>query len=376
MSDTSVPSVPPPSPANSLWRSAWVTLLCAALIEVVIHCCWATSDEKLIEFRYYRPDKAPAIGDSLVYWKYRELLTPEKDPRYYPVALIGDSSCTMGIIPDVVQEESGWDTVNLAMNGGATLDVQNELLELHIAKHGAPRLVVMQMSDHVLCGSVRLSQVHEYRQQILDWSALVQNKTSFSWRNPLLAIPSVRRRPMMLHDWWSFWSSQPKDYFLTAARDPWPSDAQVGELLKETKGYLEFPPPAGKPPRISPFRLVKDWLPMFERLFQMSQRYEFDLLMILNPLTDSTMLPDSAEERRQIADEMAAFAQSYPRVKIHRAGFTRVYPEEVMGDGVHMARAGAERNSREIAGWLGEYQQERGGLATRPRSPAEATQQR
>lgn len=317
-----------------MWRSLIVTLACVVVIEVLVGLTKGSTREIAENVA-----DSKAIQDSRVYWKYRLLLTPSPSPENYPVVLLGDSSCLMGLIPDAFKHATGLPTMNLATNGAATLDVQNDILELHIAKHGPPKLAVLHMSEHVLC-HCKLADFAEFRGQILDWSAEMRGASPFEWGRPWEILPSVRNRRSLIRDIRKLWSSsesQPR------------ADERFGRMFAETMGYEEYPAEVAKHRHPDDIRLVQDWLPMLQRLFHLARRHDFEIMMVMSPITASQAGPERLLAHERLFEDLRVFAAEYPRVTVQRAGFVRVFPDELTGDGTHLARAGAERNSREVA---------------------------
>ncbi len=335
----------------SMWRSAWLTLVCVGAIE---YLCSLAPFADLHRVRFYTGDGKPNIGDSLVHWKYVHLLKPEVLPRHYPVVLVGDSSCTMGLIPSIIREQTGFNAMNLASNGAATLDVENEMLRLHIAKHGAPRLVVLQLSKHLLC-NCNFSMHREYRDQILGWSAGVQESFAFSWKTLFQTLPSVRRRRVLANSVHEYFYPKPDNPNWSQPRDRWPSDQEVDTLLTATNGYLEYPyneQPGGLDGGTV---CTRDWDRMLEDLFRMGQEHHFEVLMVMNPVAGDGMHDKLREAHAKFADKYAELAKPFLNVKVLREGFLREYPAMMTGDGTHLARSGAERNSREVSEYVKQH---------------------
>src|SRR5262249_10325294 len=83
------------------------------------------------------PRGVPSLEESIIQWQAYHLLTSVDDQN---VLFVGDSSCLMGVMPQVIAQKTGQKCWNLGTIGFMATDGHADMLDLYLAKNRPPQL--------------------------------------------------------------------------------------------------------------------------------------------------------------------------------------------------------------------------------------------
>lgn len=89
-------------------------------------------------------------------------LTKLKDPQSYDVLILGDSSATNGIDPQIIERVIGLSAYNLATYRNVTAYADTTLLERYLRYHQPPKIIIVGRSIHMWHQVQARETVYEY----------------------------------------------------------------------------------------------------------------------------------------------------------------------------------------------------------------------
>lgn len=147
-----VPINPPSGRAKQRVICTALVLLVASVTPAVLSAVgYHVGRETESDLRFFEPRRAPTLDEACIacpieYW----LHSSEKND----VIFVGDSTCRVSIDPKRFQELTGLSAYNLASEGGVGSTGFLITAEAYLAKHPAPRIVVVAMSPLAFESSV------------------------------------------------------------------------------------------------------------------------------------------------------------------------------------------------------------------------------
>ena len=296
----------------------------------------------------------PMLTDSLHTWLVRLALDGDRPD----VVFIGDSSCSMGIIPAEVEAVAGRPAMNLGTYGPHTIDGHADMLQLAVDRHGPPRAVVYHTTSLTYWG---VQQPDVYYREFRRWLDQYYRPAPFAWDDPLAAVPSSRLRRLVQDGLPRLTTNRARRKALLAApRGAYPSDDELGAILFRERGYMEEPAEKSVKDEDWPGYAAsnREWSrtggihetvrPSLVRLFRMAQAGGFDLWLVAAPIPEEHRGPDVEAAYADARAALQALAADNPRVHVehHRP---RYYPHRLLRTFAHPSREGAAVNSRELA---------------------------
>ena len=331
-------------PPAGLWREISRTppraFLYAALLiglaELVVSRL-PPDPETLLEHRYYPPDRVPSLDDSIVHWQVYHVLAGDDAQD---ILLMGDSSCLMGLRPLRVTDATGLQAWNFGTIGLYGALGHKKLLELYFERRGVPRIVVYHVAWDPLTsarwvkGTPALGRLTAWLKILSDEQ--VQPVPTMRYRN------SLRRRLVPEEKRWKLENTPRGDH---------PSDKEVRRLLRERRGALTEL--VRKPPESDVLALDFDpeQKQALSELLALTETYDFDLVLALQPTATRFQSPKSALAAEQLGDELQSIADRFPRATLMKP-LVRFYPDELCATETHLTEEGAQRNTDEVIEWL------------------------
>lgn len=309
--------------------------------------------------------QVPSLAESIVQWQVSNLYD---DIGPMDVVFFGDSSCLMGVMPRVVEEETGLRCWNFGTLGWLSTDGHADLLQLFVEKHGPPRLAVYYVTTWPLTATQKDIETCGYFKRLREWLAEDANETGAGW---LERLPSSKMR-LWLQTTISrrFVHDRDRERFLNSPRGGYPSDTIVHGLLKESHGFMaevatnkteaDWQEHVRTLPDVPRPRLAADCLPGLRRIFTLADAHGFDLIVRMNPLPEAFRSADADASFLHLEEDLQSVAASYQRVHI-LSPLLRYYPNRLHSTVTHLSEVGARRNSAELADLLAHYPR---GLAT------------
>ncbi|GAK50938.1 hypothetical protein U14_02180 [Candidatus Moduliflexus flocculans] len=334
-------------------KSLCLTLLIISVIEtgVYLHARQIPAEvDKLLEQRFYPPNRIPALEESIIQWQVYHAMSAEEE---IDILLLGDSSSLMGLRPKIIQKQTG-----LTAWGIGTLDYTGtpgnvDILETYLQRRPAPKILVY----HIISWSFNLSEADlqrfGYLERLRTWMATGLQTTTASTSSGF-ALPSMRYRRNAQQLLTTF-STKDKEEWLNAPRGPYPSDNEIRQTLLKNQGAMtevvhedevNHPRDLRGYLRIDP-SLIDD----IRRLMAICEQRSIQLVIVANPLPESGATPENLAGLAALETQLRDLSKGQPHVTLF-APFTRVYPVALCASYNHLTEEGAKQNSRELSDWL------------------------
>lgn len=334
------------------------TAMAFALIQAIVSGLpgypWRTSTqpESAVQANRFQRDNAwlrstPTLEESIIQWQVHHLLTavPPQD-----VLFVGDSSCLMGVIPEVITQGTQLRSWNLATVGSLSTLGQADILDLYFAKHpsSTPKLVVCYLAPPTLARDQEEIERQGVYNGLREW--LYGADAGLAADLPLTQLPAYRLRRPLYETAGQWLGTSPPRPLVNVRRGPFPSDDEVRRTLLERRGYFTESR-TNQLPEIEPasnhLLLTADSLRGIVRMFAGTHARSIDLVIMMTPLPERYRKVQDEVDYQKLAGTLAAAARPYPNVKIH-APLLRYFDDASFGTPHHLTHAGAERNSREL----------------------------
>jgi hypothetical protein len=286
--------------------------------------------------------RAPTNGESMIYWKYRYLLT-EPERWRADIVVYGDSSAMISVDQRVIEKETGRPTVNIGFDGSYSLDFNQHILEFYVRRVAQPKIAILHLSAPVNIGLSDIqsastqARTERRRSEALRWTATVTNGYPAIYKAGIdFSLSGLRRHLFGDPD---------------AVPFQFDSDAKFAETIRDTKGFVPYPghlqelPPQSFVPVLSRYNRRQ-----LERIFAFSKANGIELYLFINPLPESLNVPETIAGFESFTEQLKAVASPYKNVRI--ADPRRFYPNEIANNGAHMVGDGPVRNAADIAGYL------------------------
>ena len=286
----------------------------------------------------------PTLENSIVQWQLHHMLNLKSA---IDVMFVGDSSCLMGIEPSIVSERTGlkcWNIGTLAWLGtqGHAL-----VLEKYLRTHAAPKLVIYHIAPWCLFTSDSELAKIGYSSETQNWLS-DNRKTS--------RVSGIRRMRLISDHWFRRILNRDFTSVMEISRPPYPSDEQVRKVLLTNCGFF---PEARKYNFVSAEKAIEDLHPAcsdsrvgLAKLHQLSRRYNFRLLVYVNPIPQDM---NSPRIRTRYAEYESYIRETLKDDVVHKSPMLTVYPVDCCVNLSHLSPAGARRHSNEIAEDIRKY---------------------
>ena len=279
--------------------------------------------------RFYAAGTRPTLSSSLVQW---QTVRARGLSNTADVIFIGDSSCTMGVIPEVLESRTALDVENFCLVQWLSIDGQIDIFEEYLKTHNAPRALVYYFSDAVLGMShAKFSQL-AMRDSYRSWLGRDTRNVAFAWPSTRLR---TRARGLI------------GGHFYQETHN----DMGVRDFMVRHQGFV-------RESRVDAAEIAVPVLPLhvdsadgLQRLFSLAARHEMTVYLMHAPVPQ---LADSLSVREDLGENealMRALASDYPGVKI-ALSFLHFAPTTYFRDYEHLAIEGAQQNSYFIAEWM------------------------
>lgn len=325
-----------------------VGALSAALLIEVCFSLGGTNRDRLTE-RFYPPHRMPTFTESIIQWQIFEASNLN---RRQEVLFLGDSSCLMGLQPNVVVRETGLETWNLGTISWIGVRGHTRVLETYLQENPPPHLLVYHVTLNTF-GDAEPHEFHrDFKRRVLRW--LGTHQADASW------LPSLSYR----RDFRSWLSPQRfQDEFLELERGPYPSDRTVRTLIQTERGALvEKQTRSWKaPPRLQ-FHPEAGVERELNALFELAQTHGMKVLVMTNPLPDIAATEENLATLASVRELLDRAAAAFEGVEIAQP-LAKFYdqPSQCCSSVNHLLPTGAQRNSEELAQWI----RQRGFAVTR-----------
>ena len=157
----------------------------------------------------YKMHKRPSVEESIVQWQVYHLFDAV-EPQ--DVVLIGDSSCLMGVMPDVITEETGLKAWNLGTVGTLSIAGHARILEQYLKKNGPPQVVVYHVTPTTLRFTQQDIDKLGYYSQFREW--LFRDDVGTVVGYPLSRLPGYRLRQPVAAAFYSLQFQRKQDEYV------------------------------------------------------------------------------------------------------------------------------------------------------------------
>ncbi|MBN2383351.1 hypothetical protein JXQ70_10750 [bacterium] len=322
------------------------TVLLIVLIESIIF--WGHRDSRadlpdLLDERFYPPNRVPAFEESIIQWQFYHALA---DQTPVDILLVGDSSCLMGLRPELIQKRTGLSCWNIGTLDYLGARGYTDALELFIQVRGAPKIVIYHIVNISLNFNEQAIKRFGYLERIHNWLSHYRSGEDDGRMMPTL--PSMRYRRQVQRFVTTF-SGEEKQEWLDEKRGPYPSDNEVRELIRTSRGALteiQFED-------LSQAQLIKPGIhpeaqSEFLRAVELCARHDITMIIVLNPIPLNAKIPENLHNLHLFEAKIKALTRDYDCVRLHSPLY-RFYPIELCASYNHLTEVGAEYNSEQVA---------------------------
>jgi hypothetical protein len=262
------------------------------------------------------------------------------------VILLGDSSCLIGLRPNLIMERTGLKAWNLGTVGVMGVVGHQRILETYVSLYGAPKLVVYHVSYYPLETPPLAITTTNYLKR---FERLVAGETA-----PASWLPSEAWRPIATKALIEFFF---EDDLLNRNRGAYMSDNEVRKNLWILRGAMVEPGPPhgmeGQPEKAFVFSLDRDAGEEIKNLFHYCESIGSDILFMIEPLPELSNNDATFEAYGEVEEALLKLKRPYDRVTIFRP-FVRTYPNNYVNTFTHLLDPGAIRNTTELIAWINE----------------------
>lgn len=309
-------------PADEVLRSPSIrTLLATALVALgVVLFCNAAAGRLLVAF----PQND---GYAMIKGKWN-LLTGLTRP--VDVLVLGDSSCSLGIDPGVIEGEIGGTALNLCTIGDMTVVGSYWMLDHYIQKFGPPETVIV---GHVLNIWQRsISPIVVEQIPVPDsFVNLYTDTLGFQWRQYFLSlvakyIPFYAENQSLARILTYPWRASHRDFAMSSSGFTSIQKPDPHRVLEDAKNYRRFVRKKG-------FRISRDNQIALDNIAHLAEEYEFDVFFVVAPMYEG--LISDPEVKAYIA-EQNTFFENFSRRHPH---FKNVFSEPMLFSEYEMENA-------------------------------------
>jgi hypothetical protein len=278
------------------------------------------------ELSFLSPQRAPTVDEAIV---AQALTYAIRSRERNDVVFLGDSTCRMGIKPELFSRASGLSGWNLGSirrigpNGFAIT------VALYLQNHPAPRAVVLCVNPVLF--EVDPTKLDGEIQQRLMWS--YNPESAPFWEK----APFVTKRGAVCSI--GFWSRDVRDEPLDGLRRDTYNSLEVKS--RAARGFWALPGEHGAAngiPMETPVTTVRrEWSDGLSSIARDCRAHGTSFLIMFGPLTDSLA---KARDWSLLAKWARDFEQSEPRTFVAEPIF---YEERLMWDALHVNAAGLEK---------------------------------
>jgi hypothetical protein len=297
--------------------------------------------------------QVPSLAESIVQWQVSNLFD---DIGPMDVVFFGDSSCLMGVMPRVVEEETALRCWNFGTLGWLSTDGHADLLQLFVDRHGPPRLAVYYVTTWPLTATQKDIETCGYLKRLREWLVEDTEGIDSGW---LDRLPSSKMRfwlqTLISH---YFVHDRERERFLNSPRGLYPSDAVVHGLLKTSHGFMaevstgkteaDWQEHARTLRELARPKLASDCISGLRHMFALADARGFDLIVRMNPLPEAFRSAEADAAFAGLEADLQTLTASYQRVHIV-SPILRYYPNSLHSTVTHLSEAGARQNSAELA---------------------------
>jgi hypothetical protein len=294
----------------------------------------------------------PDLCESIVQWQVTHLLT---NPESQDVIFFGDSSCLMGVVPEVVGRESGLRGWNFGTLGVLTTDGHADLLDLYLQGHATPGVAVYHVTLYPLLLTDKKAEEIGYWLPYREWLARERGEEP----GPLARLPS-HRLCRCCRAWVErrFVRDAERERFLDMPRGPYVSDREMAATLWRNRGY--FPEQSWTMPTDGLVKAHQDYANPklapdchrgLKRTFALAQGKGLDLVVLIMPLPEAFRCPQTDACLQQLEQDLRELAADCPRVSF-REQAPRYLPNEFYANLNHLRPPAAVRYSEDLGRWL------------------------
>lgn len=297
---------------------------------------------------YRRPEKAVGAErfvDPVIHCQI-DLLLRCSEPL--DVAFFGDSSCLMGVMPQVLCDATGLKARGFATFGWLSTEGHAETFEMRLARYPAPKIAVYHVTPATLRQSKADTARIGYLKQFRKWMfGDVDDDDS-----PIARLPGFRLR----------WLGAALADSLTGRADRerrssgqsaelgiFPTRQPLRDRLFASRGFLqeEHPDTVGNPVLADAELLSPDALAGLQHLFRVADAYGVKLLVVLQPAPEQFRSPREDQAFCRLEEKLRDAAHPYRTVEIAKP-LLRYYRDEDFATTNHLGKGGARRNTLEI----------------------------
>jgi len=265
------------------------------------------------------------------------------------VLLLGDSSCLMSLKPAIIQEKTGLSCWNMGTIGYLRTAGHAAILDLWIKQCGPPRLLVYHFVPYSINENISSDEV--WLKAFKDWIAADDSSKS----TLMDSLPTEGLRKLVLFRLAQFARKfADEEQNLKQPRGVYPSDNEVASLLRENRGWMPesnpiLPREKWKCEPLKPFS--QDCVDGLKRIFAMSQKYKFPVLLVMNDVPDVYPDQETANVYAAYENSLKQTVKPYSNVYLS-SPFYRRLSAEYCASYNHVTPAGALIHSNEVAQYI------------------------
>jgi hypothetical protein len=283
----------------------------------------------------------PPLEVSIVNWQVANCI---KQKHGNDILLLGDSSCLMGLMPKVIEKQTGLSCWNLGTLGYLGTEGHALLLDFWIRNFGPPRFLVYHVVPYTLVSSNE--ETHLYRDMLKEWL------TSEGSSELCDRLPSGKARRYALNGLSQLTSKvKTTDAFFDSPRSVYPSDREVAKILLENQGWMpEYTSP--KPPsqwQIESFKpFHSDCVPGLKHIFDTAQRYKIPVLVMMHDVPSVYTGAETTTAYRGYEHNLEICAERYANVHLQHP-LLKFLPTELCANLHHPTPQGALIHTKRVS---------------------------
>lgn len=351
-------------------------VMCYAMTQLIVFCLpgypWPARTDPEVAVRANRFNRngawlrnVPTLEESIIQWQVCHLLTAV-GPQ--DIVFIGDSSCLMGVVPQVISEATKMRTWNLGTVGSLSTTGHAEILNLYLRKHerSKPKLVVCYLASPTLKRTQEETENLGVLNGFREW--LHGKDAGRMAQEPLAQLPGYRLRSPLSVLAKQMLGAQPPATDFDVSRGKLPSDDEIRQTLLETHGYLAEPRSGPLSPAESQYHnlaMSPDGLRGIIQMFEMADSMSINLVLIINPQPELYRDGQAEVGLQRIEQALIRAARPFSRVTVH-APALRWFDNDDFGTPQHLTKLGAIKNSIEVARILNGILSSRGSSSIAP----------
>lgn len=328
----------------------WAALFAVSLfLTIEMAIAWISSDpvlnaDRVLEDRFYPPNRVPTVGESIVQWQIHNMLASQSK---VDVLLFGDSSCLMGLQSKNLGSQTGAENViNMGLVGNLSNPALVKVLETFTERRGNPGIIVLQFS----AGLFYALQDADTGKNFWPWFERISSEKegyTHHW------LPSLRLRRKAQSFLANVFVTEDDSPLLEKERGRFPSDNEIRRFLAENQGSMTDPgvPRTSLPVVTFSEPIREENVPPLRKLIQFADAHSKQVLIVFTPVMERHRTKGTDATYARYEQCILDILLECENTQLLTPAL-RYYPDELFASWSHLTYDGASRNTHEVAQWI------------------------